>query len=130
MHDHTRLRDNFSFTSMSQVSANGIICGLVVLWNEDRINVQEMRISEQEIHCLVQVCTNKPKWILSSIYASNYYNLCNILWNSLKNLHDTVNMPWLIGGFNEVLEARENLRAFLLTTIELIILVVALIVVI
>lgn len=59
MQDHTRLRDDFNFTNMSQVSSNGLVGGLLVLWNEASINVTEMRLSQQEIHCVVQVSTNK-----------------------------------------------------------------------
>lgn len=54
MQDHTRLRDDFNFTNMSQVPANGLIGGLLVLWNEASINVTERRLSEQEIHYVVQ----------------------------------------------------------------------------
>nr|XP_009785007.1 PREDICTED: uncharacterized protein LOC104233316 [Nicotiana sylvestris] len=55
MQDHTVLRDDFQFTNMSQVPTNGLIGGLVVLWHDTLINVEELRMSEQEIHCLVQV---------------------------------------------------------------------------
>ncbi|XP_009770934.1 uncharacterized protein [Nicotiana sylvestris] len=55
MHNHTRLSDDYNFTNMSQVSANGLMGGLVVLWNEEGIKVIEMRISDQEIHCMVQI---------------------------------------------------------------------------
>lgn len=34
MNDHTRLCDDFNFTHMLQVLANGLIGGLVVLWKE------------------------------------------------------------------------------------------------
>nr|XP_009801854.1 PREDICTED: uncharacterized protein LOC104247509 [Nicotiana sylvestris] len=54
MQDHTSLRKDFNFTNMVQTFANGLIGGLVVLWNADLINVTKMRISDQEIHCMVQ----------------------------------------------------------------------------
>lgn len=83
--------------------------GLVVLWNADLINVTEMRISEQEIHCLIQVSPTKPFWLLSAIYASRHYQLRDMLWNSLINLHINNDLSWLIGGdFNEILESRDK----------------------
>lgn len=60
MQDHTSLHENFNFGNMAQASANGLIGGLVVLWNADLINVTKMRISDQEIHCMVQVSPTKP----------------------------------------------------------------------
>ncbi|XP_070027616.1 uncharacterized protein [Nicotiana sylvestris] len=68
-----------------------------------------MRLSQQEIHCVVRVSPNKQPWFLSTIYASPYYQLRDILWNNLLNLHNTVSTSWLIGGdFNEILEAKER----------------------
>lgn len=54
MQDHTVLRNDFHFTNMLLEPANGLIGGLVVLWHDTLINVEELRMSEQEIHCLVQ----------------------------------------------------------------------------
>ncbi|OIS96517.1 hypothetical protein A4A49_09023 [Nicotiana attenuata] len=79
MQDHTSLREDINFENMAQAPANGLIGGLVVLWNAVHINVTEMRISDQEIHCVVQVSPTKPPWILSAIYASCHYQLRDIL---------------------------------------------------
>lgn len=93
MQDHEGLRQAFEFTNMAQVSANGLVGGLGVLWNEALIGVEELRMSEQEIHCLIQVCPTKPKWLLSTIYASNSYQSHNLLWKSLMDFHDNFNYP-------------------------------------
>lgn len=55
MQDHTNLRDDFQSTNMSQVSANGLFGGIVILWHRDLVNVDELRMFEQEIHCTVHV---------------------------------------------------------------------------
>lgn len=66
-------------------------------------------MSKQEIHCLIQVCSDKPKWLLCAVYASNSSQLCTNIWESLMDLHDTFNIPWLIrGDFNNILYSREK----------------------
>lgn len=68
-----------------------------------------MRISEQEIHCMVQVYSNKQPWMLSAIYANYLSTVRNKLWESLINIHNTIGMPWLLGGdFNEILDSKEK----------------------
>lgn len=69
MQDHTILRDDFQFTNLSQVPANGLSSGLVVLWNTILITIEELRMSEHEIQCMVQVWPNPSKWLFSAIYA-------------------------------------------------------------
>ncbi|XP_075112822.1 uncharacterized protein LOC142182352 isoform X2 [Nicotiana tabacum] len=49
---NTRLLEQ---TSAHLLRANGLVGGLLVFWNEATINVTEMRLSQQEIHCVVQV---------------------------------------------------------------------------
>ncbi|XP_070042981.1 uncharacterized protein [Nicotiana tomentosiformis] len=55
MQDHINLRNDFQFTDISQVSSNGLSGGIVILWHCDLINVDELRMSEQDIHCMVQL---------------------------------------------------------------------------
>lgn len=93
MQDHSILRDDFQFTNMFQVAANGLIGGLVVLCNNNLINVEELRMSEQEVHCLVQVWPNSSKSLFSAIYASNSFQYRNILWENVLHIYDTYKGP-------------------------------------
>lgn len=107
--DHATIRNGFSFTNMAQVRADGNSGGIVVLWLNDLLIIDEMAITHQEIHCMVQVLPLPTKWLFTAIYASNVYTDRCLLWNNLKCILDTYKGPWLIGGnFNEILHATEK----------------------
>ena len=45
-----------------------------------------------------------------SIYASPNFNKHKILWNYLKDLSPSINMPWvLLGNFNDMLAEDEKM---------------------
>lgn len=108
MQDHTILRDDFQFSDMSQVPAQGISGGLVIMWHHYLITVDEIQMSTQEIHHMVHVWPNPTKWLFL-IYASNSATSHATLWNNLKCIQNYYTGPWFVGGdFNEVLRATEE----------------------
>lgn len=83
--------------------------GIIVLWLSDLLTIDEVSMTHQEIHCMVQVLPLPTKWLFTAIYASNVYTDRCLLWNNLKCILDTYKGPWLIGGnFNEILHATEK----------------------
>ena len=62
------------------------------------------------IHSLVKVPTNSYNFLLTAIYALPNFNERKILWNYLKDLSPSVNMPWvLLGNFNDMLAEDEKM---------------------
>ncbi|XP_016469275.1 uncharacterized protein LOC107791689 [Nicotiana tabacum] len=107
--DHQPLRDDFTFTSMASVAAEGHSSGIVVLWDENILLVEEIAITNQEVHCMVEVLYLTRKFLFSSIYASPTLAHRQILWQNLKCISDNYHGPWLVGGdFNEVTRASEK----------------------
>lgn len=54
------------------------------MWKSDKVNVDQIGSTDQEIHAMIKV-HNEPKvWLLTIIYASNLLNEKLILWNNLK----------------------------------------------
>nr|XP_016471037.1 PREDICTED: uncharacterized protein LOC107793238 [Nicotiana tabacum] len=54
MHDHTVLKNDFNFSNLAQVEAQSMSRGMALLWNDDLVHVDELTITSQEIHCMVQ----------------------------------------------------------------------------
>lgn len=109
MENHQTLRDDFLFTDMIEVPANGRSGGIVFLWSSRLITVDRITVTSQEIHAMVKVYSSTQPWLFSVIYASNLFNCRKILWDNLIALRETYNGPWLIGGdFNEVLTANDK----------------------
>lgn len=48
----------------------GYIGGLWLLWNSDKVDIQSLANTEQEIHVKVKVRSSNLNWILFAIYAS------------------------------------------------------------
>ncbi|XP_019238156.1 PREDICTED: uncharacterized protein LOC109218258 [Nicotiana attenuata] len=57
LQDHAVLRDDFDFSNLSQAPAEGQVGGIVILWNASIITISEVAVTNQEIHCMVQVRT-------------------------------------------------------------------------
>ncbi|XP_030930689.1 uncharacterized protein LOC115956454 [Quercus lobata] len=83
--------------------------GLWLLWYSNRVEVELLASSEQEIHATVKVRTSNSKWLFSAVYASPRSVERHILWNNLSNVAELHNMPWVIAGdFNEPLSGDDK----------------------
>lgn len=71
---------------MAQAPSEGQVEGICVIWNEPIINLTEIAVTNQEIHCMVQVCQNELPFMLSAIYASPRLQCRQILWQNLKHV--------------------------------------------
>ena len=76
----------------------------MLLWNADKVSVEELAKTEQEIHVEVKVHASNLSWIFSAIYASPRKEDRYILWNNLSKVAELHNKPWVMAGdFNEPL---------------------------
>ena len=82
----------------------GLSGGLWLLWNDDKVVVEELAKTEQEIHVEVKVRASNYSWIFSAIYASPRNEDRCVLWNNLIKVAELHNKPWVMAGdFNEPL---------------------------
>ncbi|XP_050248720.1 uncharacterized protein LOC126695973 [Quercus robur] len=94
--------DRLPFDGVFHAETIGRKGGLWLLWYSDRVEVELLASSEQEIHATVKVRTSNSKWLFSAVYASPRSVERHILWNNLSNVAELHNMPWVIAGdFNE-----------------------------
>lgn len=85
-----------------------------MLWNKgSNLKVEILTTSDYSIHALVKVPTQSHNFLLTAIYASPNFNKRKILWNYLKILAPSVNLPLvLLGDFNDVLAEDLKNRKF------------------
>lgn len=67
------------------------------------------------------MCSLKNKqgqeWFLTVVYASPYEQKRGIMWDSMKNIVATVNMPWLVvGDFNDISFANKKIGGWAVST--------------
>ncbi|KAH0778499.1 hypothetical protein KY290_004926 [Solanum tuberosum] len=110
MIEHKSLTEELKFNSQIQAAANGLSGGIMIMWNEDTLKLEDLSITPQGIHVSIKVLPNSPSWFFSTVYASPNFNTRTDLWKELCSLSSTINGECLTGGeFNEVLHAREKL---------------------
>ena len=87
----------------------GFAGGIWMLWKIDRIQVDVLTSTEQEIHALIRVRAYSFTWLISAIYASPRFAERCVLWENLKMLASLHNLPWaMMGDFNEVIAEEEK----------------------
>ncbi|OMO59818.1 Endonuclease/exonuclease/phosphatase [Corchorus olitorius] len=80
-----------------------------MLWRTDRVRVDHVGSSEQEIHAVIKVSPFTNEFLFSAIYASPRSRDRDILWENLRTVSDNNNLPWIAAGdFNEVLRAEDK----------------------
>nr|XP_023904370.1 uncharacterized protein LOC112016096 [Quercus suber] len=96
--------DRLPFDGAIHTKTIGFIGGLWLLWNDDRVEIEELAKTEQEIHVEVKVRASNLSWIFSAIYTSPRSEERCILWNNLSKVAELHNKPWIMAGdFNEPL---------------------------
>ncbi|PHU15780.1 hypothetical protein BC332_16985 [Capsicum chinense] len=53
------------------VPARGKAGGIAILWHADLLNITNVALTPQEIHCMIQALPSPDKWLFTAIYASN-----------------------------------------------------------
>ncbi|XP_075655041.1 uncharacterized protein LOC142625236 [Castanea sativa] len=102
-----RARENTNklpFDEAIHMDTIGLVGGLWILWNSDRVQITQLAMLEQKIHVLVKVLISNFEFICTTVYASPRFHERCILWNNLKNAANLHDKPWIIAGdFNKVL---------------------------
>lgn len=98
------LLDDFGFNNMVQVPTMGNFGGIVFLWDDTQLEVDEILTANQEIHAMIKVCNSTTPWMFSCIYTSVYRGKRRLLWENLKHIKNNYQGKWLIDGdFNDVM---------------------------
>ena len=64
------ITDKLPFDGAIHTEPIGYVEGLWLLWNLDRVEVEALANTKQEIHVELKVCPSNLTWILSANYAS------------------------------------------------------------
>ena len=98
------ITDCLPFDGAIHTNTIGYIGGLWLLWNSDKVDIQSLANTEQEIHVKVKVHSSNLNWILFAIYASPKSGERKILWENLAKVAELHNLSWVMAGdFNEPL---------------------------
>lgn len=107
--DHNMLRDDFGFNELVESPVEGNSGGMVIIWNNALITVEQVAVTNQTIHCMVQVNSTLTPFMLSTIYAKNSQLHRRELWQYLRTIADQYKGPWMVGGdFNDIVNAHEK----------------------
>ena len=103
--------DTLLYSHSQRIDSIGFSGGIWMLWNEgSNLKVGTLTTSEYSIHALVKVPIQSHNFLLTVIYAFPNFNKKKILWNYLKILAPSVNLPWvLFGDFNDMLVEDEKM---------------------
>ena len=103
--------DTLLYSHSQRIDSIGFSGGIWMLWNEgSNLKVGTLTTSEYSIHALVMVPIQSHNFLLTVIYAFPNFNKKKILWNYLKILAPSVNLPWvLFGDFNDMLVEDEKM---------------------
>lgn len=111
MVEHKHLTEALYFDAQLQSAAEGLSGGIVIMWKEDLLKLDNISIIKQGIHVHIKVCPTPDSWLFFAIYASPDLETRKSLWTELIDIGKNYPMDWLLGGdFNEVLNAQEKLE--------------------
>ncbi|XP_075654817.1 uncharacterized protein LOC142624982 [Castanea sativa] len=80
----------------------GYASGLWLLWNSDKLEIESLVNTEQEIH--VEVRSSNLAWVFSTIYASPRGEERTILWENICKVVELHKLSWVMAGdFDESL---------------------------
>lgn len=102
-----RLQNKLCFDKSVCFEAQGRAGGLVVFWKED----VELNIIETHEHYVdMHIWENRDlRWRMTCVYGWPEHNNKAKTWETINNLGQDNNLPWLVGGdFNEVLQDAEK----------------------
>ena len=92
------ITDRLPFDGAIHTNTIGYSGGLWLLWNSDKMDIQSLANTEQEIHVEVKVRSSNLNWVLSAIYASPKNEERKILWENLAKVAELHNLPWVMAG--------------------------------
>jgi len=75
------------------------------------IEVSVLTKESQAIHCHIKDNLNNKQCILTTIYAPAQERDKDAFWQHLKQLNDSINLPWCImGDFSEMIHPSDKVR--------------------
>lgn len=80
MTDHKNITDILNFDSFIQSPAEGLSGGIVIMWNEDVVKLDNISVTTQGIHAKIKVTPHKFSWFFIAIYVSPDLQKHIILW--------------------------------------------------
>ncbi|XP_075633671.1 uncharacterized protein LOC142606161 [Castanea sativa] len=103
--DRTKeITDRLPFDGAIHTDTIGYAGGLWLLWNSDKVEVEWLAKTEQEIHVEVKVLSSNLAWLFSTIYASPRSEERCILWENLTKVAELHNKAWVMArDFNKPL---------------------------
>lgn len=79
-----------------------------IKWNSERLSFTPISMNQQLLHGSVSI-TGISTFLLTYIYAENEAKQRTTLWNSLRDLANGCNIPWVVmGDFNCVLSSKDK----------------------
>ena len=87
------ITDRLPFDGAIHTETIGYAGGLWLLWNADRVEVEALARTEQEIHVEVKVRSSNLSSIFSAIYASPRSEERSILWDNLAKVAELHKLP-------------------------------------
>lgn len=82
-----------------------------VLWDPEKVIVEEIAKGKQYIHCKVTFLENKKEIEVTFLYAFNVDTEREELWSALIQLSENMQLPWVImGDFNTNMMHEERCR--------------------
>ncbi|PKI63698.1 hypothetical protein CRG98_015888 [Punica granatum] len=79
-----QIAGTFPFYGFACAPTRGLLGGIWMLWRTERVQVDLLESTEQEIHAIIQVSSSSFSWLLSSIFASPRLKERKILWANLR----------------------------------------------
>ncbi|KAK4721944.1 hypothetical protein R3W88_012177 [Solanum pinnatisectum] len=95
--NHRSLLEDFPFNRMIEVPTVGNSGGIVVLWDDAILELDEITTTTHEVHAIIKVHNLNITWLFIVIYASTHRYMRKILWNNLCSIKNNYNGKWLIG---------------------------------
>ena len=83
--------DRLPFDGSVHTDTVGYAGGFWMLWDSERVDVNLLANTEQEIHATVKVRNANSSWVFTTVYVSPRTDERHILWNNLiktAELHD------------------------------------------
>lgn len=80
MKNHGKIAVDLGYEAHIQSASDGLFGGIVIMWKEDMLSLDNMTITTQVIHVMDKVLPSHNPWLFSAIYASNIFANRSILW--------------------------------------------------
>ncbi|KAL1362470.1 hypothetical protein AAHE18_03G083600 [Arachis hypogaea] len=113
------IRNKIGFDSCCVEEARGHSGGIWVLWDSHYWKVEAIQQHIQFIHLKIEGRDSMP-WMLTAIYGSPQRLMRKSLWDNLRDLRNSVNLPWCtIGDFNAILHSYKKGEELLLKVVML-----------